>query len=166
MKRTPFKRKPKRAKRKRREIESKGYKPPGWFTSLPLGSHGLTPAQKKYWKVTSDFVRKRDFDMYGRCVSCDKHIEDWRETDCGHYKAWAVCNGFFKYDLKNLAMQCKSCNKRSDGPVGTGFGEELQRRYGEEHLLWIAQENLKHKGEKMEVWQIVERTELLLNQMQ
>jgi hypothetical protein len=130
---------------------------PGWFRSLPLGSHGSTPAQKKYWKVISDTYREEDwYDHHGKCVSCDRKLEHWRDGDLGHYKAWSVCNSWFKYERKNLALQCKGCNRLSDGTVGTRFGKELQRRYGNPILSWIDKENQKYTGQKMEVWQIVE----------
>jgi hypothetical protein len=158
MKRTALRRKS-RTIRKVRKVATKGYKPPKWFTSLPAGSHGNTPAQKKAWKAISQLVRRRDFEQYGgKCVSCPTRLSDWREGDCGHYKAWSVCHGFFKYEVSNLALQCKGCNRLSDGTVGTRFGIELQRRYGKSHLDWLEKENEKHRGEKLEEWLLVELT--------
>jgi len=163
VKRTPLRRKSLKKRVTLRKV-SNVYKPPAWFTSLPAGSHGNTPAQKKYWKVVSQYVRQRDFERYGsKCVSCNARLEDWRDGDCAHFKAWSVCNGFFKYELTNLALSCKGCNRLSDGAVGARFGEELKRRYGKKHLEWIEEENLRHRGEKMEVWQIVDRTENILS---
>ncbi len=143
---------------------SKGYKPPKWFTALKPGSHGSTPAQKKYWKVVSDTYRKQDFeDFGGKCVSCSTRLSDWRDGDLAHYRAWSVCNAWFKYERKNLALSCKGCNRLSDGIVGHTFGEELKRRHGADVLDWIETENEKYRGQKMEVWEIVERVEKLLS---
>lgn len=142
---------------------NKGYVVPKWFKSLKLGSHGNTPAQKKYWGVVSETYRKEDFEKYhGKCVSCPTILERWQDGQLAHYKAWSVCNSWFKYERKNLALSCPNCNRLSDGNIGHAFGEELKRRYGEEHLNWIETENLKYRGQKMEVWQIVEATEKLL----
>jgi hypothetical protein len=126
--------------------------------AIKEGSHGTTPFQKRYWKIVSEVVREEDWRKYGKCVSCGIHIDDWRFADCGHYKAWARCNGWFKFDRRNLSIQCKGCNRLSDGPVGHNFGKELKRRYGPNHLDWIEQENLRHKNEKIEAWQLVEAT--------
>jgi len=143
--------------------KSKGYEVPKWFKSLPLGSHGNTPAQKKYWKVVSDFVRQRDFIKYnGKCVSCDNYLEHWKDGDCAHWRAWSLCNGFMKFELKNLALSCKGCNRASDGVIGHKFGEELKRRHNKNILNWIMVENEKHRGEKMERWKLVELAQHLL----
>lgn len=141
----------------------KGYKAPKWFTSLKPGSHGSTPAQKKYWKVVSDTYRKEDFERYGgKCVSCPTRLERWEDGQLAHYKAWSVCNAWFKYERKNLALSCPNCNRLSDGIVGHNFGEELKRRHGDKILDWIQSENEKYRSQKMEVWEIVDRvTELL-----
>ena len=161
---TPLRSRPKRPQ-KRSKIASKGFKPPKWYMAIPTGSHGNTPAQKRYWKVVSDMVRQRDFKKYkGRCVSCPKRLGSWKDGDAGHYKAWSVCNSYFKYELTNLALQCKNCNRASDGEIGHRFGEELKRRYGEHHLLWISEENERWRGVKMETHEIVERVEKLLDE--
>ena len=141
---------------------NKGYKPPKWFTSIPLGSHGSSPAQKKYWKVVSDTYRKEDFEKYnGKCVSCETRLERWQDGQLAHFKAWSVCNSWFKYERKNLALSCPNCNRLSDGVVGFNFSEELKRRHGQDILGWIETENLKYKSQKMEVWELVEKTALL-----
>jgi hypothetical protein len=142
---------------------AKGYKPPKWFTSLKPGSHGNTPAQKKYWKVVSDTYRLEDFEKYGgKCVSCPVRFERWQDGQLGHWKAWNVCNAWFKYERKNLALQCGGCNRRSDGPTNENFKQELKRRHGKNVITWIEAENLKYRNQKMEVWELVERTAALL----
>jgi hypothetical protein len=163
LKRSGFKKATRGSKLKsKKKTRQKGYQVPKWFTSIPLGSHGNNPTQKRYWKVTSDFVRQRDHRKYGKCVSCHKHMETWQEGDCGHYRAWSICNSWFKYDLTNLALQCKGCNRLSDGVVGHKFGETLKKRHGQHHLKWIEATNLQCRGMKMEKWEIVEKVEKLI----
>jgi hypothetical protein len=128
-----------------------------------LGSHGQTPAQKRYWKVVSDTYRKEDFEKYGGlCVSCPRRLERWEDGQLAHYKAWANCNAWFKYERKNLALSCSHCNHINDGFVAEQFKRELIRRHGEGVIEWIHTENEKCRGAKMEVWEIVERVEKLL----
>lgn len=130
----------------------KGYQVPKWFKSLPLGSHGSSPAQKKLWKVISDTYRKEDWEKYnGKCVSCETRLERWQDGQLAHFKAWSVCNSWFKFERKNLALSCPNCNRLSDGMVGLKFAQELQRRHGHDILEWIEIENLKYRGQKLEV---------------
>jgi hypothetical protein len=163
VKRTALRSKSKTPNKKVRSVK-KGYKTPAWFNAIPVGSHGNTPAQKRYWKVTSDFVRQRDFEKSKRCVSCSAFLDDWRDGDAAHYRAWSVCNAWFKYEVTNIALSCKNCNRLSDGSIGFAFGEELKKRHGEDHLKWIEKENLKHRGEKLEDWLIVERVGKMLDE--
>lgn len=157
MKRTPLRSKSKNPAKKKK-IKKKGYRVPPWFSSLPAGSHGSGRVQKKYWKVVSDYVRKRDFEKYdGRCVSCSKRLEHWKDGHAAHFRKYSLCNSWFKFDIDNIALSCPICNKRDDGPIGFAFGQELIRRYGPHHLEWIEKENLKYKGVKMEDWEIVEK---------
>lgn len=139
----------------------KGYKPPKWFQEIKLGSHGSTPAQKRYWKVVSETYRQADFEQYGTCVSCGGHFECWEDGQLGHYKAWSVCHSWFKYERKNLALQCGGCNRRSDGPTNEAFKKELERRHGKGIAEWIQQENEKYRGQKMEEWEIIHRVATL-----
>jgi len=136
----------------------KGYKCPKWFSSIKAGSHGNTPAQKKHWRVVSETYRKEDFDKYhGKCVSCETRLERWEDGQLAHFKAWSVCNSWFKYERKNLALSCPNCNRLSDGMVGLKFARELQKRHGENILDWIDRENLKYRSIKMEVWEHVDK---------
>jgi hypothetical protein len=146
---------------KQHKIQNKGYKPPKWFSSIKPGGHGNTPAQKKLWKLTSIAVRVEDFEQYGQCVACGFKLERWQDGQAGHYRAWSTCHGFFKYERKNLALICGRCNKISDGPINESFKQELKRRHGDDIILWINLQNEEHRGEKMEVWEIVERAEPL-----
>lgn len=141
-----------------KRVKKEPYRVPKWFSKLPAGSHGSTPSQKKAWKVVSDYVRQRDFAKYGPyCADqCGQIIWDWKDTDAGHYKAWSVCHGLFKYELKNLLMQSSNCNRRSDGPTGLGLSETLKARYGKDILQWIETENEKYRGKKIEEWELVE----------
>jgi hypothetical protein len=139
------------------------YQVPKWFRSLPPGSHGFTPSQKKAWKVVSDYVRQRDWEKYKRCVSCGTYLESWQKGQAGHYRAWGSSNGLFKYNLKNIALQCASCNQISDGKIGHAFGEELKRRHGDGIFDELDMEDRKYRGKKIEEWELVEMCAKLLN---
>ena len=157
IKRTPKPKKPVGAKNKPKKTVVKGYIVPKWYSKLKPGSHGSTPTQKKYWKVLSDTYRKADWEKYGTCVSCHKHIEHWQDGDLAHFKRYSVCNSWFKFQRENMALSCKNCNRNDDGVVGHTFGEELKRRHHKGILEWIEATNLTFKGQKMQEWEIVEK---------
>ena len=132
------------------------YKTPAWYNKLPVGSHGSTPAQKRYWKWLSDKIRCEEFHKYkGKCVSCPRVLPSWKDGQCAHFKPYSVCHGWFKLERRNLAFSCPFCNQNSGGDVGHAFGEEMKRRYGKKHLEWIEKENEKHRGEKIHDWDLV-----------
>ena len=170
MKRVPLRRKTplkkKRCTKRQNKIKKRteslsarrrGYKVPSWFNKIPYGSHGSTPAQKRYWKVVSDTYRKEDWEKYGVCVSCGRAIENWWEGDLAHFKKYAVCNSWFKFQRENLALSCKGCNRLDDGPTGHAFGEELKRRHHHNIIEWIEKTNECFRGKKMETWEIVDK---------
>lgn len=159
---TPLKRKSTK-KKKKTKVENKGFKSPPWFTKIKLGSHGNNVFQKRYWRVVSCIVRQRDHFEHGKCVSCPAVYKRWQDYDAAHFKRYAVCNSYFKFDPLNIAASCKACNRNDDGVVGHAFGEELKRRYGQGHLEWIEEENARMRGKKMENHEIVERVEKLLD---
>lgn len=84
-----------------------------------------------YWYYFSIMIRTRDFEKYGRCISCDKRVEDWRGCDAGHFVA-AANSRFLLFDPMNVHLQCKACN----GPwankkaAGAGYAIGLNKRYG------------------------------------
>ena len=180
MKRTPLKRGTKQLKRsgfkqkapttrkvakkplKRAKTASGGrpqgyvWKMPRWFKSIPLGSHGSTPVQKKLWKLTSDYVRIHDFYKHGaKCVSCSRVFESWKEGQAAHFKAWWASNSYFKYNLFNLALSCAHCNHKDDGETGHYFGKELERRHGKNIIDTLQQLDQLNRGVKMDSVKLV-----------
>lgn len=107
------------------------------FSKIPQGTHGSTSTQKKYWKVTSDYVRIRD--EKSGCISCGKQYE-WNDPQwqAGHYKSWGSCRGYSKWDTRNIFGQCSSCNNGYDtNIIGARFKEGIIKRFGKERMEWI-----------------------------
>lgn len=135
-----------------------------WLGKIPPGAHGSGPIQKKYWKVTSDFVRIRDFYAFGgECISCPRRL-DWIDLQAGHCKAWGACRGYSKWDLLNIFGQCPYCNKNGDALTGQTFIDKIKYRYGKSRLQYI-EELAKYPTEKLEDFQIVEKMKALLREM-
>ena len=136
---------------------SKGYKPPKWFTRIPLGSHGSTPAQKRLWWVVSRKVRQDDWKEWPYCRACEFPIEDWTKAQAGHFKRYSICHSWFKFEPKNITLIHAGCNTRDDGADYYRIGEHLIAKYGKNHLKWIEEENKKYSGQKMQEWEIVDK---------
>lgn len=140
------------------------YKAPEWFLALPYKSsdHGSNAHQKRLWRLVSEYVRERDFKKYGKCVACSTKFSSWQEGQAGHFRAWSVCNGMFKYYINNLALMCGGCNSWGDGLTNYRFGEEMKRRYGNDHADWVQKENMMHRGERCELPLLVEFADAII----
>ena len=91
-------------------------------------------------------------------MSCHRVLSSWQDGQAGHYKPWGACNGYFKYEMKNIAFQCAYCNGPMSGAdTGTRFGNELVRRYGDDILDWIDKENELHRAERVYDHEIPDR---------
>lgn len=135
-----------------------------WLGKIPLGSHGSGAIQKKYWKVTSDYVRIRDFYQFkGKCISCNKRM-DWQDLQAGHCKSWASCRGYSKWDMLNLFGQCPYCNKFGDALTGKNFTEEIKNRYGQERIDYIEKLS-SYPSEKLEDFEIIDKIKVILRKM-
>lgn len=151
------------------------YTPPKWLGCIPQGSHGSSIIQKKYWKVTSDFVRIRDFYDYGTCISCNRKPENWdiKEWQAGHYKAWASCRGYSKWFVDNCFGQCSICNSSGSSNfvspkdvnvIGGNFKDNIRKRHGEERIKFI--ESLdSYPTEKLEDHVIVDKIKKVILDM-
>jgi hypothetical protein len=108
----------------------------------------------------SEYVRQRDFHLYGKCVSCGHHFRHWSEAQAGHWLPYSICHSFYKFDPTfNIHAQCAGCNTglyRSGAHIGHEMGEEMKRRYGADVLDIIKQDNERFRGMKMDVWAIVD----------
>lgn len=148
---------------KKKSKRKSQYQVPPWFKSLPSqANHGSNKEQRKLWRLVSETVRLRDYKK--GCVSCGRYFDSWKDAQCGHYRAWSICNGMFKFNLKVLAAQCAHCNMVSDGVIGHRFTETMKERYGDDYPEWVIAENLKHKGEKLDLPTIVAYAEEVLEE--
>lgn len=151
----------------------KGYVAPKWLGCIPQGSHGSTIIQRKYWKVTSDYVRIHDFEKKLGCISCGKKFFSWEEAQCGHYKAWASCRGYSKWDTRNLFIQCAICNSSGSkgfvsakdvNVIGGNFKDNIRKLYGDERIAFIDSLD-RYPTEKLEDHEIIDKIKNVLHLM-
>jgi Bacteriophage Lambda NinG protein len=133
---------------------SKKFVPPKWLGGIPQGSHGSTSIQKKYWKVVSDSVRY-DVDTHKNiCIACGRYTPI-EKLQAGHYKSWASCRGYSKWDTKNIFAECSFCNNGFNGnEVGANFKENIIKIYGQERMDYI-DKLASYPTEKLEDHEIV-----------
>ncbi len=132
MKRTPLARiskNPANIALRKKKAKAKKKVPYSWLKCIPEGSHGSGTIQKRLWKVTSDYVRIRDFYDWGYTID-GKKLTYWRESQAGHYREYSICNGMFKFALINIHAESPQSNNFKDSDVRDKIEAELERRYG------------------------------------
>lgn len=124
--------KPKPApKGKNKSIKTISTPLPNWIKAIPENkSHGSGTYQKRLWKLTSDYVRIRDFHKYGVCAATGKRFEHWhmQNVQAGHLKPYATCNGLYKFDTRNIHAQDGYNNKFGNYDDFRNFEKEVKRR--------------------------------------
>lgn len=101
-----------------------------WIKAIPFqqGNHGSGILQKKLWTLVSSFVRIRDFYDYGTYVDNGEPIKHWRASDAGHFIAYSVCRGMYKFCENNIHAQSPRSNSWGSMEVGHAYAEELGNR--------------------------------------
>jgi len=108
---------------------NKGKSLPNWLKAIPESqSHGSGTFQKRLWRLTSDYVRIRDFYAYGCCVATGKRFETWKESHAGHLKPYSTCNALFKFDIRNIHAQHGNSNKWGNFDTFRDFEKVVRNR--------------------------------------
>lgn len=130
MRRSGFKRKPKDNSKKldkQKELEEEyGLKLSYWRY---VGRKGI------YWNLLSKYIRMRDFNKYGTCISCGKEFNTWKDSQAGHYAPAGDCGFALLFDERNIHGECPSCNNPRFSPGKLiPYRQALVKRYGEK---WV-----------------------------
>lgn len=138
---------------------------PSWIKAIPESTaHGSGTYERRLWKLTSDFVRIRDWNLFDKkCVATGEYIEHWSQGQAGHYRAYSICNNMFKFDPRNIHMQKAKSNMLSSMSDGKRFGDELDRRYGIGFVDKLEKENLEHKGKYYSKEDVINQIKDLIN---
>lgn len=104
-----------------------------------------------YWNLVSQYVRRRDFNKFGTCISCGKLFQDWHDSQAGHYAPAGNCGFSLLFDFKNINAECPPCNnpKFSPGKL-IPYRANLVKRYGEAHVKRLDQRY--YQKEMMKEW--------------
>lgn len=101
-----------------------------WIKAIPESqSHGSGSLQKRLWRLTSDYVRIRDWHKYGICVATGRKVASWREGQAGHFISYSKCNGLFKFHPLNIHLQSARSNSWGDRDDWKQYEITLGLRY-------------------------------------
>lgn len=162
----PTKRKKTSQKAKNKPIKTISTPVPAWIKAIPESkAHGAGTYQKRLWKLTSDYVRIRDFHKYGYCAATGKHFDTWKGPACqaGHLKPYSTCNGLYKFDVRNIHAQHGNSNKFGNYDDFRNFEKEVKRRGYDWDLF--EQESNANNGARLYDSEVIEAIKQLLNQM-
>lgn len=102
---------------------------PAFLKAIPESqSHGSGTFQKRLWRLTSDYVRIRDFYAYGCCVATGKRFDRWQDSHAGHLKPYSTCNALFKFDIRNIHAQHGNSNKWGNFDTFRDFEKVVKNR--------------------------------------
>lgn len=118
---------------------------PKWLKAIPESTaHGSGTYEKRLWKITSDFVRIRDWYTYNQNSVDGKWLESWQQGQAGHYISYSICKNMFKFNINNIHLQSANSNQLSSASDGHKYGKELEKRYGKGFVEGLHSENIKH----------------------
>jgi len=157
----------KRTQVKNRPIKTISTPVPDWIKAIPENkSHGSGTYQKRLWKLTSDFVRIRDFHKYGVCAATGKMFESWKGANiqAGHLKPYSTCNGLYKFDVRNIHAQDGYNNKFGNYDDFRNFEKEVKRR-GYDWDLFEKESNANN-GARLYDSEVIKQMEVVLKMME
>jgi len=85
----------------------------------------LAKAKVKLWKVLKQVIDIRDGDI---CISCEAVGLKGHNKHGGHFIASSSCGGFLRYDLRNVWVQCATCNLYRNG-AGAEYTRALEKKF-------------------------------------
>lgn len=82
-----------------------------------------------YWYFFSLFIRKRDIERWGACISCGRAITV-ETCDAGHFCPAGSSGYNLLFNEKNVNAECSHCNAWDDMHL-IGYQKGLDKRYGD-----------------------------------
>ena len=95
------------------------------------------------WYYFSRFIRQRDIEQWGTCISCGREIE-FDNCDAGHFMPASSCGHDLNFDEQNVNAECKPCNGFDELHL-FGYKKGLESRYGKDTVKRLWDERKKYK---------------------
>lgn len=86
------------------------------------------PEKGVYWFFFSLYIRERDVEKWGTCISCNKPITV-DTCDAGHFIPAFSCGRDLLFSEQNVNAECPRCNAWDEGHL-FGYERGLAKRYG------------------------------------
>jgi 5-methylcytosine-specific restriction endonuclease McrA len=118
------------------------------------------PEKGVYWYYLSRYVRQRDVDKWGTCISCGRYIT-FETCQAGHFMPASSCGRDLLFDLTNVNAECSQCNAWDETHL-LGYAENLDKRYGQGTSLSLRKRRDEYKaGPLLKDWKGHEYAELV-----
>lgn len=85
----------------------------------------IAKAKAKLWKVLKQVIDIRDGCV---CISCGAEGLSGHNKHGGHFIPSSSCGGFLRYDLRNVWVQCSTCNLFRNG-AGAEYTRALEKKF-------------------------------------
>jgi len=102
----------------------------------------LAKLKIELWKLCREITIKRDG---SDCYTCPSKDLSGSSRHLGHFISSSICSTELRYDLKNLRIQCYSCNIHKSGNW-LAYENRLIRENGETYVQELKQRNEQTKG--------------------
>ena len=111
-----------------------------------------------FWYYTSLYVRTRDVEKYGVCISCGKPITV-DTCDAGHFIAASGCGRDLLFHHLNINAECGRCNAFDENHL-IGYEVNLDKRHGPGTAQILKDMFLEYKnaGTPIKDWKVSEYT--------
>jgi predicted RNA-binding Zn-ribbon protein involved in translation (DUF1610 family) len=86
------------------------------------------PEKGVFWYWFSLYVRERDVDEWGTCISCGRSITV-AGSQAGHFMPASDCGRDLLFDERNVNAECPKCNAFDQTHL-LAYAENLDKRYG------------------------------------
>jgi len=127
-----------------------------------LAKWPLTKWKKEFWKVFSEYIKKRDKNI---CFTCGAQVEGVN-SHAGHYRTGATCKLPLYFDERNVHCQCFNCNINLSGNWYP-YQARMHAKYGKEIDAEFDVLNQKVvQYDKMTYWNLIQDYEKKLKALQ
>lgn len=106
----------------------------------------------KFWKVFSEFIRKRDFKLYGTCITCGQK-KKYEELQAGHFAPAGNCGFALLFDERNVHAECAYDNGFNSGHL-IQYKTNLTQRYGQDYVRAVEEDynDSRYRGKTTKNW--------------
>ena len=114
------------------------------------------PEKGVYWYHFSVFVRIRDIELWGTCISCGRPITGLDTCQAGHFMPAKDCGRDLLFDPLNVNAECAHCNAFDETHL-LKYAENLDLRYGSGTALSLRNRREEYKnGPVVKDWSRIE----------